>query len=1098
MSVIDNVKLVFLMNGGNSHKMGRQTETFRKMHPEQFSDSKTLQKGKLDRDFLDFYFETLTSKSLDKAFEDFCRHIAEVEICPNLLPQTGPTGGGDSKVDSETYPVAETISTLWYYGNGNKAATERWAFAISAKKDWKPKVKSDVEKIAKVNNSEGRGYTKAFFMSNQYISDKKRADTEDELRKLYNLDIRIVDRTWLLDKALKNTDNMEITIKSFGLSNSFYDEIQVGERDYSRKNEYEQIETKLKSADVKATEMIALSQRSVILARELEFSEEQVLRLIDRNNRIAKENGTIIDIADSVYDAAWTVYWWYCDAQRYYDYYKEYEQIALKENNVNLFNKLVTLWMNLYSLSLENEEISLEDHTIKLKEKYNQYISDPSKPNTAIEAKAAYQLIRFFLGDNPDDVVNDMIQIVDDSFGHLDLDLYPFKRVVQEIPVFEKAKRYDELFERIVSVVSEQKQKSEAALMLAKRGHSLKDKKPYDALAYFSRSLMSLYNENSKPHLITVVLEMANIFENIGLLWAARNFYYYDFCLCLNQYMKFGEVSPALFMSATELKYIELRLGHVLYATVFDELSTISMHLYPQKIDVEDKEYNNFDYILAIQILRTSYEVEKNLGQLPSYLEKRGLVFSSAAMKYELGYYDEDILKSLNNSKEAFDDLINKWKTQPALEKLNCFPWYGVEDICHMQTNLLGCAIELSVSSPYEHGEIEIGATILATIESFFGTGVMNELISLTGKLQIQLKFDATSKVLIAGKILDDKPNIIEVIFRDYNSEDIIAEQNKFSDFMTELIGMVIAIMFPYEAQLHKIEKMIINDGAFDRSQTFSNSVFYGMETLGKETFSFTSVIDSYEYMQMKRTHKITSTILQESKENEKNKNPKIHYSKPPEDSDFKSISNENICTSSLINIPLWNICNWKGVMFLTDPLHKFPPILSLAFAKVTCKTIFEEWIKDIGSSDDEDEIGVRIIKGIDKEHPYWYRVIVGPSNFLTKSDKKQQIIAMPVRFHTMEPNTDVNLRRFEEELQIAKSFSICPSYMSNPSVQPQMYNDLMIRKKVESIIISNAFDIEEDFLSFSGILPTDNPIIPKGKEDAPILKMIERKKKFH
>ena len=82
--------------------MCHQKEVYKKMHPEQFSDSKTTKKGKLDRDFLDFYFETLTSKSLDKEFENFCRRIAEVEICPNLLPQTGPTGGCDSKVDSET------------------------------------------------------------------------------------------------------------------------------------------------------------------------------------------------------------------------------------------------------------------------------------------------------------------------------------------------------------------------------------------------------------------------------------------------------------------------------------------------------------------------------------------------------------------------------------------------------------------------------------------------------------------------------------------------------------------------------------------------------------------------------------------------------------------------------------------------------------------------------------------------------------------------------------------------------------------------------------------------------------------------------------
>lgn len=169
--------------------MGRQTEAYRKMHPEQFSDSKIVKKGQLNRDYMDFFLETLTSKSLDKQFEEFCRHIAENEICPNLLPQTGPTGGGDSKVDSETYPVSEMVSEQWYYGYGDKAATQRWAFAISAKKEWKSKVKSDVAKIVKIDSEKERGYVKIFFMSNQYISDKKRAETEDELRSTYHIDV---------------------------------------------------------------------------------------------------------------------------------------------------------------------------------------------------------------------------------------------------------------------------------------------------------------------------------------------------------------------------------------------------------------------------------------------------------------------------------------------------------------------------------------------------------------------------------------------------------------------------------------------------------------------------------------------------------------------------------------------------------------------------------------------------------------------------------------------------------------------------------------------------------------------------------------------
>lgn len=45
---------------------------------------------------------------------------------------------------------------------------------------------------------------------------------------------------------------------------------------------------------------------------------------------------------------------------------------------------------------------------------------------------------------------------------------------------------------------------------------------------------------------------------------------------------------------------------------------------------------------------------------------------------------------------------------------------------------------------------------------------------------------------------------------------------------------------------------------------------------------------------------------------------------------------------------------------------------------------------------------------------------------------------------------------------------------------------------------IVNAYELQnDDFLSYCGILPTDNPVIPSGKENAPVLEMIERKKQF-
>jgi hypothetical protein len=89
--------------------------------PELFSDSQILSELRLTRDVFGYQLETLTHRKQEIEFEHFCRRLAEKEICPNLIPQTGPTGGGDSKVDTETYPVADDIALRWYQGQSRKA-----------------------------------------------------------------------------------------------------------------------------------------------------------------------------------------------------------------------------------------------------------------------------------------------------------------------------------------------------------------------------------------------------------------------------------------------------------------------------------------------------------------------------------------------------------------------------------------------------------------------------------------------------------------------------------------------------------------------------------------------------------------------------------------------------------------------------------------------------------------------------------------------------------------------------------------------------------------------------------------------------------------
>ena len=123
------------------------SQFMRARRPEKFSDSDVIHEPHLTREVFEYHLDTLTNRKQETEFEHFCRRLAEKELCPNLRPQTGPTGGGDSKVDAESYPVADDIAIRWYEGIGREPARERWAFAFSAKKDWQSKVSSDVRGI---------------------------------------------------------------------------------------------------------------------------------------------------------------------------------------------------------------------------------------------------------------------------------------------------------------------------------------------------------------------------------------------------------------------------------------------------------------------------------------------------------------------------------------------------------------------------------------------------------------------------------------------------------------------------------------------------------------------------------------------------------------------------------------------------------------------------------------------------------------------------------------------------------------------------------------------------------------------------------------
>ena len=364
-------------------------EFLKHRRPESFSDSEIVTTPILDRSTFEYTLDTLTSRSEEVSFENFARELAKREVCPNILPHTGPTGGGDSKVDAETYPVADDLSLMWYVGTGRDAATERWAFAFSAKKDWRSKVQSDVAKIAKT----GRGYTKAFFVTNQFVKDKTRAEVEDALREKHAIDVRILDRIWILDRVFTN-HHEQLAIERLDIQVSTRQEIKKGPLDTEREHELTELEASIAAATQDGHFTFGVVNdciRTAQLARSMERPRTEVEGLLARAERVAREHGTDHQQLVAAYEQAKTAYWYFEDATAFIDAYARVEPLAQGSVNIYDLELLNNLWFLLRSAtgekSLDEQVVDFEGKTARLTAELERMTEEVTRPSAALQAR---------------------------------------------------------------------------------------------------------------------------------------------------------------------------------------------------------------------------------------------------------------------------------------------------------------------------------------------------------------------------------------------------------------------------------------------------------------------------------------------------------------------------------------------------------------------------------------------------------------------------------------------------------------------------------------------------------------------------------------
>ena len=1078
-------------------------------HPEAFSDSVDKQQPVLDRSLLEYHLATLTSRNQETEFASFAQKLAERTICPNLRPQTGPTGGGDSKVDSETYPVSDLLALTWYEGIGREASRERWAFAFSAKKDWRPKARSDIAKIA----STDRGYSKAFFVTNQYIPDRARGEIEDNLSKEHApLDVRILDLTWILDRIF--TENLQtLVISELGLEISTRTEVQKGHVDIQKERDLEEIEARIKTATDQNRLGLEFANdciESAVLSRGLGYPRTAVEGRFQRAQQVSESHGTPHQQLVSAYQWAWTVFWWYEDYPSFIKHYSTVEGYAKGTDNVYDLELLSNLW-HLHAVLVEQNTIELKEfneRTSVLASELERLSQERSRPSTALQAKSPRLLMKILtLMPDVDDVLRDLRQVVLDSEGLIGYPLEPLVEILMELGTFLTDRQsYEDLFETVLEIAARRKGEVESARIRLRRGaQQLDADRPYDAIVTLGLALGYLFKHETERDLVRALYLCSNAYERIGLLWAARGTLLNGAAVAMSDFWTHSKVTPSLVICSTQMKWLELKLGRLPHVLAWHEIDSFARMAFVgtgSNLAPDHSEEANFDAVLGILILKSDIWSLGRLSFLPDVLEKLGLFSSQIALRFALG--DEDQLwRELTESAELEDkdigSFFRRWRQQPAASDLPDRPVICDEARVSFESNLLGCRIHLE--SENKSPCVELAESVLAALESLMATGFRDHIFPRESILTGGVRTSHFPDELISFDLRDrqGRPHL-EIRCSDFSPHDMSGEaqqeaRNKLRDLVIAVMARVYILKNPEDT----LTKLLHDEGALERAVNYTSSLVVQGNVLGSSPKTKISKWKEggERHYPLNRFQPWNASEGRTTLEDTNDTSPpefKAGQGELPADLlDIHTIKHTEIESISLIREALWEPAGWSGTEYITAFDDSMPPILALIFKdRQAARQIFTEWRQELGAEDEKDRLRLSIIRGIEQNSPSKYRVIIGANMATAFTRPDMRFATMNFRLNTMAPSSDENLVRFLEEFRNVGRYVLAYAQEGDGRSPMLMLDDPILKHDLH---VREAWEIGRHDADSIGVMIDDDPIIPATQQDPPVRELIEWKR---
>jgi hypothetical protein len=805
----------------------------RSRHPDLYSDSEPVSRPQLTEDILEYRLQTSTNRNQETEFAYFARRLAQKEICPNLRPQTGPVGGGDSKVDSETIPVSSDVADVWL-GTDPTAATERWAFAFSAKEDWKTKVAQDVEKIAGTD----RGYTRIYFVTNQFARDKSRADSEDTLTKKFGIPVVILDRTWITKAVLEN-GREELAIEALHIDSlKVLTERRVGPADRERQQELNDLEKDIADPELYAGAQYQLFEdclRAALLARGIGRPRAEMDGLFIRAQRIAEKSDDDRHRLRVAYDYAWTVIFWFDDYNLFNQMYDAVAALALKSNQSEEVERAVNLWTVLFSQTgrgvLSREDAKLDERKAAIAARLNELAAEDSRPNNALQARTYLALLDLYdaMARRDLNAINAVVwqKIVEDSEPLGD---YPFHRLPPLINEFAElgleGAEFEKLFELVVTALEKRKGEAAGAKLLSDRGiKKLEAGHPYEAISLLGRAMERFIKREHRNDLIFCLIDLSQAYYEADLLWAARSCALAATERCSAYFRESGTIISQFLLSLQHLERMELFLGRIPQLLMAMELETILMPQLKLKDNVLKRAENNrqlTEGMLCILFLSASLDQLKRMGDIPEALEQIDIFLPKACLMYALGYKKELSEEGFPTVKEA-DSFMKLAYEQPGRLQLPARPLIDDGQSVTYKTNVLGC--EVSLLAQANAFSISVAEAVLGSIEAFLATSLNERILPYRQSARILLR---SALDLKKGLVVSEETEGAEthlVVLHPVSAPKMTAENRKANrDGLMEVIARFISHIAVIEDVHNYFEKIVGEMRVFARALVYSET----------------------------------------------------------------------------------------------------------------------------------------------------------------------------------------------------------------------------------------------------------------------------------